>query len=153
MSDPYDAPTTRTSAVVSDEDFAESLATMVREFRIWHTGLGALFLFFCLLMLLVAGFMALGGLSAGSDAIFMVVMGGFYGILALTYGVPAVLLLRSGIAAMRVFSGVDDRDAILDSIRMQLWLWRLIGVMVMGFTLLYVGLFALAFVFGMAAVL
>ncbi|MEZ4321953.1 MAG: hypothetical protein R3F61_31060 [Myxococcota bacterium] len=149
MSNPYSAPTHDMGP--SEQAFADELAEMVREYRIWHTGLGGLGLLLVLLILLGAAGMLFAGLAAGGgEAAMMMTISVVYLVMAAIYGIPAVLLLRSGLAAMRVFSGSEDREPILESIRMQLYLWRVMGVLTFGIAAMYAVLFGLMLLGGLA---
>lgn len=152
MSDAFSAPSGRPDrAAIGDEEFFDDLVSLIREYRIWHIGLGGIALLFCGLMVLGGLSITFLGLSAGSgEAAFMSILGIVYVVMAAIYAIPGILLLRSGIAASQVFSGTDDREPILLSLRMQLWLWRITGVLTFAITVLYMGFFGLMLIGGLA---
>ncbi len=141
MSNPFDSPISADgSPAMSEAEFHDGLVENIREYRIWHIGLGGIYLLMVGLMVLFALFMIITPLAAGGpEAGFMSILGFVYLVVAAIYSIPAILLMRSGLAARRVYSAVDDRSAILESMRMQLWLWRILGVL----TFAVMGMYAL----------
>lgn len=123
---------------------AEVVSASLRAMRWPHLVLGGLGVMGALVMLGFGLLAMVGSVAATGPERFMVLgLGVVYVLFGLLYGVPAGLLVRSGIAL--ALSSADDAQLAV-SARMQLWFWRVLLLQVLGLVGVYLVLIAVVVV-------